>query len=788
MSWKIVLIILVSFLYSCGSYKQLKPKPEIVPRESEYIQISQKDKVFQLKSGKRYFIEFPTLMEDNYYLVVRVENLSQFNAYLTDQFDKNPKTPDPALKDQSGPADNYGVYEISARVPAVYWVIDGVRDDAVLKMEYRYVPIWRFRFEQKYAQFQTTLAKNKADRQKFEAIGISINARAINYEQDLADLQQKSNTLSGLQRELAEIAAIFPPGIKNSDDRAYLDYVALKREVDEEIKFQEDYRRLLSVLQKTQESRFNKDVLVQNLPEFLSFFENEQRYPENVRREVKGAVAERLEEIVPYYENQVRRKRDVTPIDFPARSAENLYRKTGKQPDARFQEFSNFVERFNRDVDGVRTVQSELANIRAQIRKSGSWPSDNFFSSLRAQLGRLRASLPTVSPRAYGRYANYPVAASLEATARELGAQLDQLQQSLDIADRIAPQINQLRDQGDYRGIIRMLKEYRGIDFLMEIYADADQKYIDQRTREIEQALTNQQWAAAEQRIRELYETRDLLNYEAFAARKLELSKAFEERLATAVEQNSRERINAFIRQNQGAIDNVEALYNSEAFRPVYQLTFSAGGQNVVDRLNKRIQDYLDGFKFDQFPKSSIETIYNDFIRDPLNNGVAKARAIITHGKYYKGNDRRIKNMVAEVDPSMPKLISKPTEYRRIFVLPTNAVQQKDNTYTFRVNLKLPSEANFPVFDVNIKLPREVAKSADSQPWYDSITFNKKLLKSEGRFTITAPTERNNFECQITPLQVNKEGDNILEVNFRHAAFKVLEVSVMAQRPIIRRD
>lgn len=788
MNWKIVLLILVSFFYGCGSYKQLKPKPEIVPRESDYIQISHKDKVFELKSGKRYFIEFPTLMENNYYLVVRVENLSQFNAYMTDQFDKNPKTPDPALNDQSGSADNYGVYEISSGIPAVYWVIDGVRDDAMLKMEYRYVPIWRFRFEQKYAQFQITLAKNKADRQKFEAIGSSINSRSINFEQDLAELKQKTDKLSGLQGELAEIASIFPPTIKNSDDKAYLDYVALKREVDEEIKFQEDYRRLLSVLQKAQESRFNKDVFVQNLPEFLNFFENEQRYPENVRREVKEAVADRLEEIVPYYENQMRRKRDLSPIEFPAKSAESLYRKTGKQPDARFQEFGNFVENFNRDVNGVKTVQTELANIRAQVRKSGSWPSDNFFSSLRAQLGRLRATLPTISPRSYGQYANYPVAANLETTARELRAQIDELQRSLDIADRLAPQVNQLRDQGDYRGIIRLLKEYRDIDFLMEIYADVDQKYIDQRTREIEQALANQQWAAAEQRIRELYETRDLLNYDAFTARKLELSKSFEERLATAVEQTSRERINAFIKQNQGAIDNVEALYNSEAFRPVYQLTFSAGGQNVVDRLNKRVQDYLDGFKFDQFPKSSIETIYNDFIRDPLNNGVAKARAIITHGKYYKGSDRRIKDIVAEVDPSVPKLITKPAEYRRIFVLPANATQQKNNTYSFRVNLKVPSDATFPVFDVNIKLPREVAKSAGTQQWFDSITFNNRPLKSEGRFTITAPTDRNNFECQITPLQVNKEGDNILEVNFSHNAFKVLEVSVMAQRPIIRRD
>jgi hypothetical protein len=110
------------------------------------------------------------------------------------------------------------------------------------------------------------------------------------------------------------------------------------------------------------------------------------------------------------------------------------------------------------------------------------------------------------------------------------------------------------------------------------------------------------------------------------------------------------------------------------------------------------------------------------------------------------------------------------------------------NQYKFKINLKIPSDAKFPVFDVNIKLPREVAQNAEKGSWYDTITLNGKVLKNEGRFTITAPTERNDFECQITPLQVNKDGDNILEVTFKHEAFKVMEISVMAQRPIIRRD
>jgi hypothetical protein len=104
------------------------------------------------------------------------------------------------------------------------------------------------------------------------------------------------------------------------------------------------------------------------------------------------------------------------------------------------------------------------------------------------------------------------------------------------------------------------------------------------------------------------------------------------------------------------------------------------------------------------------------------------------------------------------------------------------------LNIQIPSDAKFPVFDVNIKLPREVASKAGQQQWYDKITMNGNVLKNEGRFTITAPTPSNDYECQLTPVQMFKDRDNILEVRFKHSAFKVLEVSVMAQRPIIKKN
>ena len=66
--------------------------------------------------------------------------------------------------------------------------------------------------------------------------------------------------------------------------------------------------------------------------------------------------------------------------------------------------------------------------------------------------------------------------------------------------------------------------------------------------------------------------------------------------------------------------------------------------------------------------------------------------------------------------------------------------------------------------------------------------MNGKVLKNEGRFRIVAPAADNNYECQITPVQMTKDADNILEVKFKYPALKVFEVSAMAQKPIIKKN
>ena len=110
------------------------------------------------------------------------------------------------------------------------------------------------------------------------------------------------------------------------------------------------------------------------------------------------------------------------------------------------------------------------------------------------------------------------------------------------------------------------------------------------------------------------------------------------------------------------------------------------------------------------------------------------------------------------------------------------------NEYLVRVRLQIPSEAQFPVFDITVRLPKEVAQNATATQWYESITINGTPIKNEGRFRITTPTSENGYESLITPVQMDKDGRNILEIRFSHPAFRVFEISTMAQVPIIRKN
>ncbi len=785
-SFRFLILTGLLVLMSCHPFKELKPKPELQPREGEYIEILNKDKKFELKKGKKYFMKIPAAPAPNFYLVLRIQNMDAIHSFLTRQF--TTKGTMIEMNDESKPDDDLSVYALDQTVPTFYWVVDEVRRDIPLEMQYRYVPIWRFRFETRNAEFQLILARNTVDKDYIASIGETRSLDDLDFDRELNSIQQKSEQLKGIQGELLGIEAIFPPDIVNSNDRAYQDYLALKKEVEDELRFQENYARYLSVMKTERESRGDDQTFVQAIPEMLSVLEGKENYPANLIREAQRVIGKRLENLTPYLERAVRNKQDAGPFPMDVEKTRALMEACNVTPGSEFTSVTDFIEAYNKTAGALKSAQSELDDLMTEIRESSQWPDNNFYPQMKTRVNRIKESVPTVSTRKYGKYIRSTAVKKLNESVSALSRRVSRLSRGFARAARIVPEINRYRNRSDYSSIVHLLAANKDLDFLIAQYPDLDERSLNQQKAAITDALSRKQWRSAERLLKALFEDRNFLNYKSIAIKKKRVVKNLEERLAKAVEQESKKRINEFIELNKDNYHDVEALYNDPAFSPVYELTFSSGGANVLNQRKQAVQDYLNSLKNDKFPRLAIETIYKDFVQNFRNEGVAKARAIIIHGRHYQGKNKHIKKLIAEIDPEKPKLLNEPKNYRRIFVVPVNETQQAQNEYLFRLNLQIPTDAQFPVYDVNIKLPREVAKSAGSRQWYDKMTMNGKVLKNEGRFTITAPTKDNDFICLITPLQVNKTGDNILEVRFKYAAFKVLEVSVMAQRPIIRRD
>lgn len=778
-------IALLLLAVSCKPYKELKPEPDIIPVEGQYLELLNDDENFALKEGKKYFMKFPATASSNFYLVLRSETLGSLSTAFTRQFDYD-KTPIVPVPNESEEA-NTAAYRMDGSVPVYFWVIENVPTDTRLALDYRYVPIWRYRFETKYAEFQLTLSQNSASRETYERLGNGVAPESVDPQARLEELSLKTDRLKAVQGELLEIEAIFPADIKNQGDKAYRDYLAFRDELEAELDFHERYREMLSVLQTERATRGDASAFARALPEFLAFFEHRNRHPRNVVEAIQGVLARRLPELTDHFRRTLEGKRDTAPVDLPVDAARDLYDACNVPPARDFTNLANFIDLYNRNAEAIAAVDDAIAAIRADIRQAGSWPSDGFYADIQSRANRLPTPT-TIDPALFGSYGSLATVTALNQEARSASARVNRFREQVSRAAGLVPQINRLRQQNDYPEIVSLLQNNRDLDFLLAQYSDIDERSLNQQATAIRQAMEAGNWALAENRLRQLVQDQNFINPDAVAVRKRQITTEAENALVEGINAASRDRLNAFIERNKTTYRDVDSLYASSAFEPVHVMTYSSGGQQMLQRQNQKIREYLDGFKLDRFPRMAIEALYRDFVRDIRSDGVAKAKAIITHGRYYKGSDRQTRNLIAEVDPQVPKTLREATSYRKLYVVPVNDTQQASNEYVFKIDIQIPSDARFPVWDINLKIPREVASGAEQRSWYDRMTLNGSVLKNEGRFTITAPTASNDYECQITPLQVEKSGANILEVRFKHDAFKVLEVSAMGQRPIIKKN
>lgn len=725
----------------CATFKELEPKPELLPIERGYIELKNNKDNFQLDQGKHYFIKFPRPSRENFALVLRVPAKFAFRSYLTRTFDDG-KGPITRIPDETASNDTLSVYPVDPAAPVFYWVIDSVRQDVELTLHYRYVPRWRFTFETKYTDFKATLAQNLVDRATYNGAPGAPPIDAIEYGRETDRVGGKTRVLEAMNKELEGVAGLFPPDIAAGRDTAYLNYKDLRASVEDELAFQHNYAAALDVFQKEKSTWGNTGAFLSNAETFSEFLTQKDRYPSAIVEKARKAFQTRLTDAVPYYEKQLQRKRDAKPFVAtpPLEPVGKLFRAVGRTTPPDFEALALFVRRFNTEADALQTAGDRLKEITGSIDKAVTPPPASFYANMSTAARDCRANIPAPQAVADDRYRTIEAAGIL---ALELG------------------------------------KAGEMADDLQALFATGEQIAAD---------ITARAWGSAESRTRGLYEGRDGRTFVSAARYRDKVVRWLESDIFAGVNKATQDRLNAFVRLNEASFNDVPGLYADSAFMPAYQLGFSSGGQTELSRKRAQIDEYIGRVRNYQFPEAAVKAIYRDFSRDMNAQGVERARAIVEHGRMYKGADKQISSIVTECDPTVAKWIVRPKEYRRILALPVSDNKRGVNEYVFRVKLQIPSEAQFPVFDINVKLPKELAEAAGREQWYESITINKNPIKNEGRFRITSPTADNNYESQITPVQMDKDGNNILEIRFKKNAFKVYEISAMAQVPIMKKN
>lgn len=774
----------------CASYKQLQPKPVLSPAESGYIELKNGKKDFELKKDKKYFINFPSTQEDNFYLVLNIPSKKQFTSFLTNQFTK--KSYGAKIADESQ-TDTQSVYPIPKNSTGYFLIMEGISQDLVLNIDYRYTPQWRFKFETKHAGFKETLQKNKVDRNTYNSIGSGNHLQGTNFPTVIDKVKGHSAEIEKVYKELLAIESIFPAGIVNSKDEAYENYKKLKSDIEDEMKFQANYLMVLNFFGKEFASKGNPAQFLNSVEDFISFFESKDRFTSHIVSEAQTVIAERLKEIVPFYDQRLSGKENAKPFDEdtyltkPLFRIGTLYNVAGLPTPAEYTVLAKFVKDFDTNSNAIIAANDSLTAIRASIAKDKQMPGDDFFRNIVTRATSVQNSLPKPLDQSCGMYLQYRCATDLNEKIKAVTDTINNALSKFKEAEALVIQLNVLKAQSEYSTMLSMLIKNAHLDFLLEKYRALDKMSIEEQGKKIEAALNSQNWPQSERLLYALYEDMNFLKPADILTMKAALIEELEDSLYTKIDRVSRIRINKFLEENINTLENVDSLYSDSVFVPVYDVKFSSGSKKELLQRKADLVAHLQQMRDNEFPAKAISLLYSQFIANPNDNGVFKARAIVAHGKYYKGEDKKVKSRIAECDPMASKWIVKPADYRRIFALPVTSKKRGVNKYVVRLYVDIPTEAEYPVYDVNIKLPKEIAENAATQQWYEAISLNKKLLKSEGRFSITAPSASNDYECQITPVQMNKGKANMLEITFNHPSFKVHPVSIMVQKPIIKK-
>ncbi len=781
------LLFLVSFFGGCSAYKEISPNPELVSKENGYIQLKDGKDNFELEHDTKYYMEVTPPLKDNFYFVIKnnIKPISEY--YFSDNFDGGDKgynkIPDVVSYDK-----NLSAFPVDKHHKKYYWIIEKINKDTLLKAQYRYVPMWRFNFEREFANAQRIFNKFSLKRERFSKI--SYDEPITQLQEKLSEIKVAIDSMGYLRTITPKLEKYFPDSLQTAKEKEYKDYLIFSNDVEEEYIFQKKSLYLLQTFVTLKETKNDQNAFIKSAPIFLNFLNSNLSIDKSVKEKVRSIISERIANVESEYKEMIKEKKDYTPfkINPPVETVYQLYKDAnGSVP----EEFDNLVEFFNRFNSKstkylkYKYFEKELKNY---LKNPPVWLPNDYYKIATKKLRKMTDILPNIFLADFRGFDSYRCVKDLQRKLRDARRYTRKLERDYREANLIVARLNELRQRKAYSEMLSLLNSNRELTFLINHYKFLDKKYLENQKNIIGIYISSNRFADTERELKNLNAFNAFLAPENIASAKGKLIRTFEKELYSRVKSASIMRIDSFVNNHKLDTENLSALYSDSVFTPVYKLTFSLDGINKVNKANGEIENYLNKIKYFTFPETSIIAQYKAILHNQKDKAVQRARAIEFHSKYYKGRNRRALNIADEFNMNIAKLITKPTDYRKLYVIPVTDNKKGENTYLFKVRLKIPTKAKFPVYEINIKLPKEIAENASSKKWYKQIMLNNTEIKNEGRIKIIAPTEENNYECKITPVQMDVDAHNVLSVSFTFPSYKLYEVSVMAQKPIIRKN
>jgi hypothetical protein len=761
----------------------LEPSPPVIAKELEFKHLGDDGEYFEVDAGKKYFVQFPKTLENEFYLVLKIESDPDLEHIFTYDFNDDEKSFD-QVKNESERIGEYA-YDIPTSKNFYFFVITNVKKDVPLRMQYRYVPKWRYKFEVGHNNLQKELEENTSQRKVFDSFGIDFDSKNFAYASELGKLEKSLTLLKNNLKKLEKISSVLPKNI-NPNDKAFIAYNELTKLYTEEITFQEKYYFALKNYSDLRPGA-SSDEFLTNLKSHVELFSTRQEnYTSETIVESKKLTNQKLNQLVKEFNNNLRNRASAEKITWDTEGLMELASLTGG-PANKFMKLNELKYTNNYIIDELESIKSDISTISNQVNENILWPSNQYYSSKLNKLSIPERKLRKVDYSALNAYKNYGFVKKLDSELARLNSTLRRLKSELISYQAVVKEVNSFKETDDYKSIIRLIQRKRNLSRLRAHCADVDKKSLNFQTQTVRNFMVEGNWGSAENDIHSLFEDKTFLNLNSVFVEKNERVGQLETELMNEISQASKERAKKFSEENKLVHQNISALYKNPAFLPVHSANFVSVKRSLLAKQFKNLKNSLNKIKTIEFPENSVNSLFQMLSKNKNQTAVFQARAILEHGKFYKGKNRKVWFKISEANTKEAKRITKPAQWRNLFVMPINSSKKDMNTYVFRLNVQIPSNSKFPVYDVNVKLAKEIGEEASFRKWYKSIKMKGDEIKNEGRYTISSPDPKDNYKMQVTPVQAIRGENNIFEITFTHSDFKVFEISVMLQRPLIKK-